>query len=631
MQLQYYTWLIWHRFWLILIGVVLCTGATFAISSHATPTYEASSLIQVTAPTSSNGNDVFSNQALAVSDALLVTSDNVLRTAAKSIPGVTFAQLQQAVSASPADNTQLIQVRGDATNPDLAATITNTVAQTFIQVQVKTETARLQGTADQLSQQLATAKANVDAAQGELTLLQHSNGSTTQIDQQTNVLTAYQLNYNSLLTSYNDIQLQKVTMARSLTIVQPASPPTQPIGSRTLLNTGIAAAMSLLLMVVLILLLDWIDATIKTPEDVAQLALLEPLGSIPLRTNETQLPSELLLNDNQLERAFAIINTNFNALNTGQRSLMVTSLHPRTGTTTVATHLALALAQSGTHVLLVDAHLRQPELHTLFHVPNMRGLATCQADAQVLQKQPDQVYNWLSQWATNEPNLWLLPAGSIVGNSTAILRSRELRKLVSWLLQDIPADHKSNSPVDIIIFDTPALEEEADTVTLAPLCDSSILVVEAGKERKETLKKAQATLQRLGAPIVGVVVNRQKASHRSYLYVNQPQQGMFPNEALSSSSVTEVKYPLLKMQTLSVRAIPKLPAPRPVRQEQENIPGPRVNQENIPNKRVSIVEQSTMMIEAAKEVKPPSNGSAPAFKPLTRKFVPARDKEQGGN
>lgn len=573
MQLQHYTWLIWHRLWLIITGIVLCTGATYAISSHTAVTYEASVLIQVTAPNTSNGSDVFSNQALAVSDALLVTSDDVLRAAVKNLPGVTFDQLQQAVSAAPADNTELVQVRGDASTPDLAAAIANTVAQAFIDHQVASETVRLQGTADLLTQELATVKTNIDKTQADLTLLQHSSTALqSQIDQQTNLLNTYQLNYNSLLTSYNDIELQKATMARSLTIAQPATPPAQPLGSRKLLNTGIAAAMSLLLMVVLVLLLDWVDATIKTPEDVAQLALLEPLGSIPLRTKNPKLTSNPSLDDNRLERAFAIINTNFHALNTGQRSLLVTSLHPRTGSTTVATRLAIALAQSSTRVLLIDAHLRKPELHTLFHLADTRGLATCQADVQLLQKQPDQVYNWLDQWGTSEPNLWLLPVGSITGSPTAVLRSRELRKLVGWLLQEpiVSAERKMSAPVDIIIFDTPALEEEADTITLAPLCDSSILVVEAGKERKETLKKAQATLQRLGAPILGVVVNRQKASQRPYLYINQPQQGVFPTEL--PLPVTEVKYPLLKAQTLPMRAIPKFSVPRQPSQGQDIVP-----------------------------------------------------------
>jgi polysaccharide biosynthesis transport protein len=622
MQLQHYTWLIWHRLWLIITGIVLCTGATYVISSHTAPTYEASTLIQVTSPNSSNGSDVFSNQALAVSDALLVTSDDVLRAALKSLPGLTFAQLQQAVSAAPADNTELVQVRGDATNPDLAAAIANTVSQTFIQHQVASETARLQGTADLLTQQLGTAQTNVTTAQNALTQLQHNGALQAQIDQQTNLLNTYQLNYDSLLTSYNDIQLQKATMARSLTIAQPATPPAQPLGSRKLLNTGIAAAMSLLLMLVLVLLLDWVDATIKTPEDVAQLAQLEPLGSIPLRTEDPELIADLSRDDNQLERAFSIINTNFHALNTGQRSLMVTSLHPRTGTTTVATRLAIALAQSGTHVLLIDAHLRKPELHTLFHLPNLRGLATVQADVQVLQKQPDQVYNWLNQWGTHEPNLWLLPAGSIMGHSTSILRSRELRKLVGWLLQeqDASSNHKIASPVDIIIFDTPALEEEADTVTLAPLCDSSILIVEAGKERKETLKKAQATLQRLGAPVLGVVVNRQKASHRPYLYVTQPQQGMFPADA--PPTVSEVKYPLLKVQTLSMRAVPKISAPKRVEVVQE--------QEDFPHKRADIVDETTITFETTQHLKP--NTSNTPFKSVARTFVPSQNgKEQGGN
>src|SRR5579885_2348704 len=360
MQIQHYAWLLRRWLGLILVGIILCTGVTYVISSHATPTYEASALIQVTAPGANNTSDVFSNQALAVSDALLVTSDDVLQAAAKSLPHVTFAQLKQSVSASPLDNTQLIEVRADAATPDLAATIATTVAQTFIQHQTMIETARLQDIADQISSQLTATKKQVDQAQAKLSSLQQQNAPAEQIDQQNNLLNTYQLNYNSLLGNYNDTQLQKAATARSLTIVQSATPPVQPLGSRIWLNTAIAAAMSLLLMVVLVLLLDWADMTIKTPEDVARLALLEPLGSVPLCTDSSRLyptsvPSR---NDHQLERAFAIIATSFNALNTGQHSLLITSLHAQTGTSTIAAQLALALAQSGTRVLLIDAHIQ---------------------------------------------------------------------------------------------------------------------------------------------------------------------------------------------------------------------------------------------------------------------------------
>jgi capsular exopolysaccharide synthesis family protein len=618
MQLQHYARLIWHRLWLIFLGVVLCTGATYAISKHAAPTYEASALIQVTAPDTSNGSDVFSNQALAVSDALLVTSDDVLRAAAINLPGVTFAQLQKAVSASPADSTELIQVRGDATTPDLAAAITNTVTQTFIQLQVKTETALLQGTADQLSQQLVGAKTSVDQAQAKLSSLQQNTASAEQIDQQTNLLNTYQANYDSILTNYDDIQLQQATMARSLTVVQPATPPAQPLGSRTLLNTAIAAAMSLLLMLTLVLLLDWADATLKTPEDVAQLALLEPLGSIPLRANNSKshLVSDLSFNDNQLEQALAIITANFNALNTGQRSLLVTSLHAGTGTTTVATRLATAIAQYGTRVLLIDAHIRKPLLHTTFNMPNTRGLATCQVDVHLLQKQQSNVHSWLSQWATTEPNLWLLPAGTVMGSSTTLLRSPELHKLLDWLLQEQESSSGNtvSSPIDIIVFDTPALDEEADTVILAPLCDSSILVIEAGKERKEALQKAQMTLKRLGAPILGVVINRQKASHHSYFYINQPQPDVF--------SDSPVKYPLGQKPLPPVRTAPKFPASRSASQDQERFPDHEIDSREPAEETL----EKTQVLKSMRVC-----GDDTPVRPLSRTRVPAQNKNQGDN
>src|SRR5581483_6375284 len=203
----------------------------------------------------------------------------------------------------------------------------------------------------------------------------------------------------------------------------------------------------------------------------------------------------------------------------GQRALLVTSLHQASGTSTIAAHLALNLAQSGLRVLLVDANLRKPALHQTFHVVNARGLSSSLGDVYVLQKRATEIYSWLQTWTTQVPNLWMLPAGPGSIAPISLLRAPELQKLVNRLLQDGSEENGSSQKlIDLIIFDTPALLDEADATVLALLCDSSLLVVEAAKERKEALQKANAALQRLGAPVLGVVVNRQKAGHRSYLY-----------------------------------------------------------------------------------------------------------------
>src|SRR5262249_18497582 len=155
-----------------------------------------------------------------------------------------------------------------------------------------------------------------------------------------------------------------------LTIVQSATPPTTS-DSHTLVNTIIAAALSLLIMLIFVLLRDWIDTTVKTPNDVEKLAGLHALGSIPLRkkTLEQEVDGTNshvpLIMDDAITQAFVGITTYFSTYGKGRQTFVVTSLHAKAGTSTAAANLALSLAQSGVRVLLIDAHLQNPSLQQL--------------------------------------------------------------------------------------------------------------------------------------------------------------------------------------------------------------------------------------------------------------------------
>lgn len=544
MQLQHYIQLLQRRLWFLLLGIILGAGTTAAITFSKAPIYEASATIEVNAP----DTDVFGNQALAVSYALQVTNDDVLQEVARDLPGVTIAQLQNVVSVSPIDGTQLISIRADVASPRQAATIANTVARVFIKQKLSSEIASQQAILDQLSSQLATAKTQMDQAQKQVDLLQQKNASDEQLQQAEAILINDQSIYQSLLTNYNSVQLQKAMLTGSLRINQQATLPTQPVGISKGLAIALAAVLSLILAILLVLLLDWIDVTIKTPEDVGHLAQLKALGNIPLLPQGLDL-SPLLLGEEEsdtLEQIFTIISTNFHAVYRGQRALLVTGLRHGSGISTTAARLAFDLAQSGLRVLLVDANLRQPSLHHAFQVVNTRGLANSLTDAMLIQEHPAKLGDWLSKWTTSVPNLWLWPSGPTSVSPLTVLRSVELRKVTTWLLQKpgkaSGAIQESSPAIDIIVFDSPALLEDADVQTLALLCDSSILVINAAQERKETLQKAEILLERLGAPILGVVVNRQKATHRPYLYIRQPDQD---NALGHSTGRAQGKYPLL--------------------------------------------------------------------------------------
>lgn len=562
--LRHYTWVIWHWLWLILLGTSISIGATYEISKHMTPVYQAIALIQVnSSSTSADYNSEVGKQYLAQSEALLVTNDDVLQEVTHKLPGLSLRQLKTAVSDSQLDTTSIIQVRAQADNPRLAADIANEVVNSFIQLQLEKTTARLQNIANQISQEMATAKANINIAQAQLVALQNAHASADKITHQEEILAGDQADYNSLLTNYQNAQQQVFQAPNPLSVAQAAAPPDKPVSPQVVLNTVIAALLGLLLMVILALLLDWIDATIKTPEDVLQLAMLEPLGSVPFTKSTPGSAVPLVVNNESVEEAFGGICTSFSMLSKGQRSLLVSSVRPGAGASTTAANLAIALAQSGVRVLLVDANLRKPSLHEVFHCPNTKGLASSlQYIPMFHAEQTNQLYTWLSQWSTPIPNLWFLPAGPLPTHPTTLLRRPELRMLIAWLLgqhQSI-SGHAIAGVVDIIIFDTCALGASTDTVALAHVTDGMVLVVEAGKERGETLNKVQTTFQRLGSPILGVVVNRQKAKHRTYFYADRYRRTTASIESASARS--QIENGPMTVQTFVPETPPFLSTPR---------------------------------------------------------------------
>jgi len=550
--------------------MIICSCATFGISKFILKSvYQATSLIQVNGPlvptnSSSGGNDVFSEQALAVGYSLLITSTDVLQAVAQKVPGVDLTQLQSAVSASPQAGTQIIEVRAQADNPQLAADIANTVVNVFIQMQVDKVIAPLKSQDAKFTQDLLTTSAAINKIQLQLVTLQKSGASPDAIARENNTLVTYQANYNTLLTSEQKLQLQESQANNALSIAQTAIPPDQLSSPHVLLNTIIAAALGLLLMIVFALLLDWLDSSIQTPEDVVRLARLEPLGSVPLSKRPLLLENTadpFEASDGAIEQIFTamVIGNSLSALSHGQHALLVTGLRMGAGVTTTATNLAISLARSGKRVLLVDANLRQPSLHEIFHCPNARGFADSLADNHQY-SDGRTILSQLSFWRTNIPNLWLLPAGSTATHPPIVQRLQELRMLTNLLLgktQNITGTMSSNG-VEIIIFDAPVLSEGVDAVALASVTDYSVLVVDAGKERNETVSKAAAALKRIGSPVLGVVVNRQTARHRPYFYIDDRYQETVssrgptseePIDALLATQSLWSKTPLLSSQT----------------------------------------------------------------------------------
>jgi non-specific protein-tyrosine kinase len=285
--------------------------------------------------------------------------------------------------------------------------------------------------------------------------------------------------------------------ANLLTMVDPATPATEPSSPRVLLNTLLAAALGLMVAFGLAFLIEHLDDTVKSPDDVTAVAELPTLGVIAqIRNTRNKVDREVLVTlvspRSPVAESFRTLRTNleFTSLDTPLRTLVVTSAVPGEGKSTVSANIAVAFAQAGKKVLLVDADMRRPSIHRLFEVPNAFGLTTMlRADQTSLESVSHR---------TEEPDLRVMTTGPLPPNPAELLASQRMQGLLKRLSEE----------VDLIVIDSPPLHAVTDAAVLASETDGVLIVSHAGRTRRGALGQAKEALARVGANVVGVALNR---------------------------------------------------------------------------------------------------------------------------
>ncbi|MFX3623770.1 MAG: CpsD/CapB family tyrosine-protein kinase [Ectobacillus sp.] len=194
-------------------------------------------------------------------------------------------------------------------------------------------------------------------------------------------------------------------------------------------------------------------------------------------------------------------NIQFAAVDQEMRSIVVTSSNPAEGKTTTTANLAVVFAQQGKRVLLIDADMRKPALHTMFRTENMIGLTS------VLSKQ-QKLGNCIKE--TDVPNLDFLPSGAIPPNPAELLGSNMMDQLLE----------EAYRHYDLVIIDTPPVLAVTDAQVLANKCDGIVFVVRSGKTEKEAALKVKGLLQNAKGKLLGVLLNakKQKDGENYYYY-----------------------------------------------------------------------------------------------------------------
>jgi receptor protein-tyrosine kinase len=272
-------------------------------------------------------------------------------------------------------------------------------------------------------------------------------------------------------------------------------PPGRPSSPRKLRNLAMALLMGLVLGAAIALVFEHLDNTIKTPDDAKRLGY-GFLGLVPTQPepHRQPLPAGASMGatpEGDMAEAYRVLRTNllFSVRSDRAQVVLVTSASPGEGKTTTAANTAVALALTGSKVVLVDADLRQSRLHWHFHLKSQPGLVDLVAG---------RVRASDALQATRFPCLQLLAAGRHTDNPCEVLGSPRMREVLDAL----------RTHYQWVVVDSPPVLAMADTPVLSPLADAVILVVASEESPWPLVKRAVEQLTSVGGKLVGTVLNR---------------------------------------------------------------------------------------------------------------------------
>lgn len=299
---------------------------------------------------------------------------------------------------------------------------------------------------------------------------------------------------NSLISAVETLEKPKTggTSPVSLSVVTPAVAPDSPSAPNTKLNLVLGVLVGTLVGLVAALARGMLDTRIRGEVDLESLTAAPVLGGIAFEQSAVKKPLITQI-PRQSPRAesFRTLRTNLKFANVSfkEKSFVVTSSLPGEGKSTTATNLAIALAQAGQSVCLVDADLRRPMIAEYLGLDRTVGLTSALVGAV-------DVNDVIQQWG--EDDLYVIASGQVPPNPSELLGSAEMRQLVDRL----------EATFDVVVVDAPPLLPVTDAAVLAEHVGGVVVVVGVGRLRQQALERSMEALTRVGANVLGIVLNR---------------------------------------------------------------------------------------------------------------------------
>ncbi|HVN55725.1 MAG TPA: polysaccharide biosynthesis tyrosine autokinase [Anaerolineaceae bacterium] len=479
--------------WLLLISCALALGTSYYVVNKQPPIYKSTTTLligqMITNPNPSN-NDFWLSQQLAnlYSD---VAKRDPIRNATLTALGLKNLPVYD---VHPLPNSQLIEIVVTDQNPEVTWRVAQELAHQLILQSPSTLQPEEKARQDFIHKQMDDTRKAIEETQKEISQKQEELGTLTSakdIADEQQAIQTLETKLTLLGNNFASLAVSSQSNASNiLTVIDPAILPTTPIGPNKWVIVAIAGFIGLALGSGAAFLLEYLDDSLKSPEDIHIVQNL-PILSLISEMEKTANQKPYLV-----EQPRSLIAESFRTLRATLelfprkplKTIFLTSPEPGDGKTSIAINLALVFAQGGKRVILLDADMRHPCAHERLGLANVNGLG------EVLNGRVD-LMNTIQMYEVE--NLSLIPAGDVKRMPLDNLDQNRAGAIVKELTQI----------ADMVIIDGAPLFV-SDALIWASVVDGVILVVRPGHTRKTIFTVMVDHLERMGVNLLGVVFNR---------------------------------------------------------------------------------------------------------------------------
>ena len=500
-----------RRHVLVILILTLALGiGGYAYASSQTPMYEASAMLlyepqlDITNPLSGSGSGNSLDQELQLQSAVtIVGGPEIAKRVRAGLPGSTatapYSVTATANSSDAASGATANALTISVTSPDpqAAAAMANRYAKEFVAYRVEKDRARIATAQQVIKQKLTEFQTEAQRASSDFYILSER---------------------------LQNLDILSATATGNFEVAIPATVPGSPYAPQPMRSAVMAGALGFLLGVAYAMLREKLDTRLRSYREVGDMMDLPVVGRIPVIPPASIQKGPLVVVTEAEGRAAESLralrgNIEFVSLGSENRILMVVSAQKGEGKSLVIANLATSLTLSGKKVVLIDADMRRPRVHSLFSVRNTKGVSSVVAGIATLEdslqsvtplnttkvriggngdgpKPTDDNYG-------DQARLWLLTSGPIPPNPGEMVASQRFKDIVAAL---------SAMSFDYILVDSPAFMSVGDATALATSVDGILLLVNMNKTRRPILEEAKDFLALLPAPRLGVITVADKSA-----------------------------------------------------------------------------------------------------------------------